>query len=396
MILLNEDETISTPQLNGYYQQDFESLAQSFSQIFTQLNETGAAVSIFYRGQQVVDLYGSYHSENGRWKAEDRVCTMSCCKAPLALCLHLLAERGLVVLEDNVAKYWPEFAQNGKDNVKIYQVLNHTSGLPVVKNCKPGDIFNWQAMTKALEESPLVFEEGTQLTYHALTFGHLIGELIHRIDGRMPADFFHQEISIPFGIDYDLRYFPEHSIRSIKLASQGKSFSPWIYSRLLPLVPSWKLQYFRPCNGDYQPNSKIWANSEIPAVTGQGSASGLAKLYAFLAHKGKLKDQRLCKAATVAEFSQLSFEAAELATGLQWRMGLGFMLNSPEIIRLGPNSNTFGHLGMGGAIGFADCDNQLAFAYVTEHYHQPIKKDKSLAGKRLQHLISACYKCIYP
>ena len=387
--MLNKHDEI---QVEGHCDPEFSALMDCFTENLRCYGETGAAVTVFHRERVVANIYGSHGSQNGFWQSSHRVCTMSCCKAPLALCLHLLAERGKISLDAAVCEYWPEFAAQGKDQVKVSQVLNHTSGLPSINNVVAGDIFNWQRMVNALSNSKLVFEPGKQLSYHALTFGHLVGELIRRVDGRMPADFFHQEISQPFAIDYDLRHFPEQNIRAINSNSEFKPLTMWFYSRLARVIPHWKMQYFRPCNGDYHPNSTSWKSSEIPAVTGQGSALGLAKMYAFLAGGGCYGGQRLCQQKTVDRLRQLSVAQKEATTGQQWRMGLGFMLNSPEFVRLGPSMNTFGHVGMGGATGFADPDNQLSFAYVTEHYHQPNKQDKSMTGQRLTRLISACYQ----
>ena len=387
----SEKNTLIVEQVAGDYLPQFQHLADTFKNNFTQLNETGAGLCVYYQGKVAVNLYGSHHSVNGHWKPQDRVCTMSASKAPLALCLHLLAEREKLSFTDKVSKYWPEFSQNGKGEVTVYQLLNHTAGLAIVRNCKSGDIFNWSSMVKALEQAPLISTPGEVLTYHALTFGHLIGELIRRIDGRMPSDFFHQEISMPFNIAYDLRYLTEHNIRPIVVQPQFNKLPLWLFSKVLPLIPHWKMQYFRPCDTNYHPNSLAWQHSEIPAVTGQGSASGLAKLYAFLAHDGQLDGQRLCSEETINNIQHTSFDAIEQASKQHWHMGLGFLLNSPELVAFGPNSTSFGHVGMGGATGFCDPDNKLSFAYVTERYHQPNKDDKSMAGKRLQHLIKACY-----
>ena len=387
-------DPIGQLQFDGQHEPRFEPLAQCFADNFTALNETGAALAVFYRGKLALHRYGSLDSANGPWQPGDRVCTMSASKAPLALCLHLLAERGQIDLLAPVADYWPEFGVLGKERIKIEQVLNHTSGLPAIKNVAAGDIFNWSTMTRALAESPLVFEPGTRLAYHALTFGHLVGELIRRVDGRMPGDFFHEEISRPYGIDYDLRCFAKQPIRPINAAAQFKPAILWLYSRLALVVPHWKMQYFRPCNADYYPNSKAWQGSEIPAVTGQGSALGLARLYAFLAGGGWHDGQRLCREETVAGLGARAVALPEAATGQRWRMGQGFMFNSPDLVAFGPNASAFGHVGMGGAAGFADPDNQLAFAYVTERYHQPHKGDKSMAGRRLQRLIGACYQSL--
>lgn len=380
--------------MNGHYHLDFEPVYQAFKENIETHGESGAHVVIYHQSEKVVDLRGNNGSLNGVWKEGDRVCTMSCCKAPLALCLHLLVERGLLTLDDPLSQHWPEFSQNGKEQVTVRQVLNHTAGLPVLRNIKNGDIFNWSKMIKAIEQAPLVFPAGAAIAYHALTFGHLLGELIRRLDGRMPGDFFHQEVSVPFGVDYDLKHFPDQPIRSIAPHPQFSRLPLWFFCKLPFLIPSWKMQYFRPCSPEYHPNSLQWRSSEIPAVTGQGTAEGLARLYAFLANGGVLGNQRMCRPETVQRLMGVSAVGIEKVSKKQWHMGLGFMLNSPEFVSFGASQNSFGHLGMGGSTGFADPDNNLAFGYVTEKFHSPNKKDKSIAGKRLTGLVEACYRSL--
>lgn len=378
-------------QVAGFARPEYKNLKQAFYDIFAFHRESGAAISVFKDGQLVVNLYGSLNSHNGEWEEQDRVCTMSCSKAPLALCILILVDRGLLDLDTPIVHYWPDFGSSNKSRITTRMILNHTSGLVNTNKVKPGDIFNWSKMIKGLEDASPTFTPGKVLAYHALSFGHLLGELIHRIDGRMPRDFFHQEVAQPFDIDYDLSYFDKHKIRQIKETSQFKASTLKLMSYWLPFIPFWKFQYFRPCNEDYHPNSEQWKNSEIPAVTGQGSAKGLAKFYAILANKGILNDRRLLSEELVNQLSQTSCQQKERSSNTNWRMGLGFILNSPELCSFGPNSESFGHFGMGGAVGFADPDANLSFSYVTEHYHQPNKQDRSIVGKRTQLLIDALY-----
>lgn len=381
-------------QINGHYDPEYQPLYDQFLANFTEFNETGAAICVYRNGKQVVNLFGSHHSLNGPWQQDSRVCTMSCSKAPLALCIHILMERGLLSIDDPVAKHWPAFASCGKEAITIKHILNHTSGLPIITHCKNGDIFHWERMIKAIEKSSPIHTPGEKIIYHALTFGHLIGELIRRVDGRMPADFFHEEISQPYDLDYDLRHFPDQKIRSIAPHPNFRAIALQVFCKLPYLIPSWKMQYFKPCSKHYHPNAQQWQQSEIPAVTGQGSAAGLARLYAFLAGNGKLGEQTLCTPETIQRLSSVSKEGIESTSNCHWRMGLGFMLNSPEFVSFGDNPNSFGHMGMGGAIGFTDPKQKLAFAYVTEKYHHPNKRDKSMAGNRLQNLIKSCYQSL--
>ncbi|HBR96646.1 MAG TPA: hypothetical protein DD979_04620 [Gammaproteobacteria bacterium] len=384
---------MNTIQLDGDAADRFTPLADEFRSLLRAHGETGAAIAVYQGGERVVDMYGSHGSTQGEWHADDRVCTMSACKGPLALCVHLLHERGALSLDDPVAQYWPAFDNNGKGAITVAMLLNHTSGLPIVREVSYGNVFSWSTMCEALAATSPEFPPGERLVYHAITFGHLVGELIRRVDGRMPSVFFDEEIAQPLGIEYALRFRSSDRIRAIAPNARYSGLPLWLYSRVFSLLPSWKMQFFKPCSTAYHPNSAQWARSEVPAVTGQGSARGLAKFYAFLAGDGRLAGDTLCSPSTVAQLRQCSVEALEASSGLPWRMGAGFMLNSPEFCSFGPNPNSFGHMGMGGAAGFADPDAALSFAYVTEQYHHPNKHDKSVSGQRLQRLVEALYRC---
>ncbi|MEC8328216.1 MAG: serine hydrolase domain-containing protein [Pseudomonadota bacterium] len=381
-------------QIEGFIEPKFESLQRAFNALFIEHGETGAAVAVYQNQKLVAHLYGTNQSPNGAWHKSHRVCTMSSSKGPLALCVLLLASRGKLNLDAPVAEYWPEFAQNGKGSITTRHILNHSAGLASIANTKPGDIFDWQTMTQALAAAKPRFAAGEALVYHALTYGHLLGEIICRVDGRMPNAFFQQEIAAPFGIDYALAHSDNQISRNIIPTKQFSPFVLKLMSRWLSKIPHWKWQFFKPCSEHYQPNSDLWRSSEIPAVTGQGTAEGLAKLYAILANKGSLNGKEL--------FSQQWFDTTfkvpparlEFISKVYWAMQNGFMFNAPDIFPIGPNKHAFGHFGMGGSFGFADLESGLAMAYVTEKYHEPSKHNNTLMGQRAESLINAMYQSI--
>ncbi|TMO68698.1 serine hydrolase domain-containing protein [Pseudoalteromonas aurantia] len=378
-------------QLESKFEPEFKALVEAFRDNFAQHGETGAAIAVYQKGELVVNAYGSHQSANGIWRPADRVYTMSACKAPLAFCIHLLAERGLLNLDAYVSDYWPEFSSHGKAKIKVVHVLNHTSGVAIVDKVKAGDVFHWQTMVTALEQTKPLHQPGEKIVYHAVTYGHLLGELIRRVDGRMPTQFFQQEVAEPLGLNYTLSHFDDGHTRWV---NEGKT-SPkllWFYAKVLAKLPYWKLKYFAPCGPNYSPNAQAWRHAQAPAVTGEGSALGLAKFYAMLINQGRWQQQQICQQQTVNHFITATIEGQEQTMGRQWRMASGVMLNSPEMVSFGSNPNAFGHFGMGGAVGFADPDRELAFAYVTEKYHQPNKTDKSMAGYRLERLIAALYQ----
>lgn len=390
---VNNHDDSQTPEIKGTVLDRFKPLKDVFVDNFTRHHETGAAICVYHNGQLVVNLYGN-NKHTSPWQANHRVSVMSCSKAMLAICIHKLAANRQIELDAPICRYWPEFAKHNKAHITIASVLNHSAGLPCHSTGKPHDIFDWQASISNLESAAPIFRTGQKLVYHALTYGHILGEVLRRVDGRVPSTYFDQEIAQPLEIDCALKRQENYPHRDIKPSPAFSHFGLQIMSRWLPYIPYWKYQYFRPCSEHYHPNSSAWHTSEIPAVSGHASALGLAKMYAFLANGGTLTGKTLLPPSQVKTMTQLSFAGQELATQKQWRMGAGMMLNSPGLCPMGPNLETFGHMGMGGSIGFADPKSQLAFAYVTESFHTPNKYDKSFCGKRQQNLIKGLYKSL--
>ncbi|MBE0457262.1 MAG: serine hydrolase domain-containing protein [Pseudoalteromonas sp.] len=385
----------NTINLQGFTSPQFNSLKSAFLDIFNQLNETGAAVCVYHRGNKVAHLYANAKQMNSPdWNKNDYVPIMSCSKAFLATCIHILAARKQLDIDAPVSQYWPEFAKNSKETITIKMVLAHTAGLPCHFNGKDGDIFNWQQSIKNIQNAQSIFKPGQEIAYHALTYGHILGELVYRVSGISPSQFFYENIAEPFGIESGLAQRQGIIYRTIRDYPDFTPSKLTFFSKWLPKLPFWQCQFFRPCNKDYHPNSHAWATSSIPAVNGYSTAQGMAKLYAFLANDGQLKNQTLLPKCQVNTLKECIFSGIEKASKTHWRMAAGFMLNSPEFCSFGPNKNNFGHMGMGGSVGFSDPDNKLSFAYVTESFHRPDKHDRSICGKRMQHLIKACYECL--
>ncbi len=124
----------------------FTAVRQALARNFAERGEIGSAVAIYYRGEKVADLWGG-HMDAARtrpWRA-DTLCLMySIAKSMCALCVHILADRGQVDLEAPVAAYWPEFAQNGKDAIRVRHILSHNCGVCFADAAAPGDIFGVQ------------------------------------------------------------------------------------------------------------------------------------------------------------------------------------------------------------------------------------------------------------
>ena len=166
--------------------------------------KSARSVHVTMDGQPVVDLWGGAADAavSQPWTADTLVNVWSTTKGWLALAMHMLADRGLLDFDAPVAKYWPEFAQHGKESVLVRHILTHTSGLPAPSLKVPDEaVYEWNTMVRALEQSELFWEPGTQCGYHAATFGWLNGEVLRRITGMSVGKFLRTQIAKPLGAD---------------------------------------------------------------------------------------------------------------------------------------------------------------------------------------------------
>lgn len=380
----------------------FEAMQRQFEALHNDGEELGSALCIYLGGLKVVDLWGGYAriDRQTMWAGDTRVSTFSACKSMTALCLLHLVDRGLADLDDPVVTHWPNFARGdgtAKAAVTLRHVLSHRAGLPVVKASRPGDVFHWDRMVAALEEAPLLWPAGSRLAYHAVTFGHLVGELVRRISGLLPSAYFDQHIARPLALDYGLRFQSEMAGRTAdtEIGLALPRLQAWMMSSVIPRLGGWKAQYFRPCGTQYQPNSAAWRGAEIPAVSGFGTAEGLARFYAMLAGGGGFGNKRVLSAAMVDQMAQDSPEACqEMATGTTARVGLGVFFNHGPLADFGPNPRSFGHCGMGGSVGFVDPDRGIGFGYVCNRDQRRKPKSAPFIGDRGLRLIWALYQSL--
>jgi CubicO group peptidase (beta-lactamase class C family) len=270
-------------------------------------------------------------------------------------------------LDAPVAHYWPEFAAAGKHAIPVRWLLSHQAGVPALReDVPPAMRFDWKFWTEALAAEAPWWEPGAQFGYHALTFGHLVGEVVRRVDGRSLGRYFREELGEPLGLDFHIGLAAAHDARVAEVLPAPRSApgtpNPFVAARKNPQSLVGRV-FGNPTIEPGDVNTRAWRAAEIPAVNGHGTARGLARIYGALASGGALDGVQVLSPAQVerANSEQVRGLDAVLAP-LHSRFGLGFMLTQP-MVPLGPNPRSFGHPGAGGSIAFADPDAQLGFAY---------------------------------
>lgn len=366
---------------DGMVEPGFEGVREAFEANFTERGDVGAAFCLYAGGRAVVDIWGGVADQkSGRpWSEDTLTLVYSTTKGATAICAHMLAERGLVDLDSPVARYWPEFAQAGKEAVTVRHLLSHRAGLPAVDtHLSPEQALAWGPAVEALAAQKPLWEPGTSHGYHALTYGWLVGEVIRRITGRSPGRFLAEEISGPLGLDLwiGLPEAEEPRVSRLIAADPPKvpaSLPAEQRQRLRAMADPGSLMQ-RALNVTDPPfnfNSRAVHAGELPAANGIATARALAKLYA--ATVGEVDGVRLLSAGTVAAATVERSNGPDAVLVLPTRFGSGFFLPGPFSPLMGPRS--FGHSGAGGSLAFADPDAQIGFAYVMNQMQQNLSGD---------------------
>jgi len=358
--------TIDKFPISGAVSPGFEPVRAAFAENFTRRGEVGAALNVTVGGATVVDLWGGAAdaAQTRPWTPGTIVNVWSTTKGWLALAMHLLADQGRLDFDAPVARYWPEFAQKGKEGVLVRHILTHTAGLPAPSMKLPqAALFDWDRMANSLEQSELFWKPGAQCGYHAATFGWLNGEVLRRITGLSVGQFIRAQIAGPLKADVYVGLQAAEQERAAEIVPPGRLFYLMFQLGLAAKGRMALAAFTNPYRPPSLANTRRWRAAEIPSSNGHASARGLARLYTLLALGGELDGVRLLSGPSVALAGQPQVCTKDVITGMPVRRTLGYMLPVGEPADPRPPT-AFGHPGMGGSIGYADPSRRLAAGYV--------------------------------
>lgn len=391
--------------LHGDCDPRFRGVRDEFERNFRERGEVGASVCVTVDDRTVVDLWGgTADRRSGRaWERDTLGVVWSCTKGAVALCAHILAARGQLDLDAPVATYWPEFARAGKEIIPVRIILTHQAGLPALRRpLPPGGLFDWDRVVETLADEAPFWEPGTRQGYHALTFGHLVGEVVRRASGKDLANFFHEEVAGPFGLNFHLGLPEADEARvapTIRPDPVPAGETPWRFLTRLSDDPE-SLQALVVRNTGLRPgdqDTRAAHAAVLPSQGGIGNARSLAGLYAPLALGGERDGRRLVDAdtlRTMAAVGAASAVDAVLLVGV--RFALGFMKASDNRRAAAGaqdslilSESAFGHAGMGGSLGFADPAARMSFGYTMNKQGRGV-----LLNARGQGLVDAVYRSL--
>ncbi len=370
-------ENIGNTLVNGEVKPGFESVKDIFIENFIKRNEIGAACSVYFKGEKVVDLWGGYSSieESRKWDEKTLVLVFSATKGMSSLTLALAHSKGLFGYDDRVAQYWPEFGQNGKKTITIRQLLSHQAGLCVIAEKLTIDVLtNPNKLSEILAKQKPAWIPGEKHGYHAFSLGWYENELLKRIDpyGRDISKFFQEEIAKPLNLEFYIGL--PNTIKESRIA-KIYDFTPIQMAFHINNMP-WKmtLSYFNPnsltaktmSNPQFKKPGDIgrkpFRNISIPAGNGIGQVRSIAKAYGEFAASGKTLG------LSNETFEELSASASQPKNGsfdevlkVNTSYSLGYM--KPSFDFDFGSKKAFGDPGAGGAFAFADPEYELGFAY---------------------------------
>jgi len=334
--------------------------------------ECGLSLAVDVDGQTVADVWGGFADEarTRPWERDTIVNVWSTTKTVTSLAVLMLADRGLVDLDAPVARYWPEFAAEGKEGVLVRHLMSHTAG---VAGWNPPfavpDLYDLERSTAALAAQAPWWAPGTASGYHALTFGHLLGEVVRRVTGKSLTRFVDEEIAGPLDADFRI---------GAREADWGRCAEiippPPLSFDLASLDPDSVLVKVAtgPVADATAPNTPGWRLAEIGAANGHGNARSVARVMSVLALGGTSggtgggtgQGVRLLSPATIEHVFREQAHGTDLFLGVPMRFGIGYGLPEPTGVPFVPEGRICFWGGWGGSMIIMDLDRRTTISYM--------------------------------
>ena len=394
---LSMDLGASRGSVNGCYDPKFEPVISEFIRNFEEREEQGASLCFNINGETVVDVWGGrrHPKQDEDWQEDTLSVVHSVTKAAVSVCAHILIAEGKLDIRARVTDYWPEFGQNGKEDVTVEMMLNHSVGLSAIHNPLPeGAFLDFDLMAETLAREEPWWKPGTRHGYQMATYGWTVGELVRRASGRSLGQFFRERLGDPLGLDFYIG-LPEaehHRVARMMRWAPGKRdpLSPFTLALLQSKSSLQSVALLN--NGKFKTDAPESYACEYGAGGGIANARGIAGMFAPFANGGDDLVDRI----TLERMSATSVAGEDVTLLLPTRFSLGFMLSMDnrhreagalETIIMGKHA--FGHAGAGGSVGFADTECHLGFGYNMNRMGAGI-----LLNERGQSLIDQTYRCL--
>ena len=351
--------------IRGEYEPRFERVRNTLENSLRMGEDIGASVAVFVDGERVVDIWGGHLdvARTREWERDTIVNMFSTTKTMTAMAALLLADKGELDFNAPVAKYWPEFAAAGKQDVEVRHFLSHSAGLsgwtePLVQE----DLFDLEKITTLLAQQAPWWTPGTASGYHPISYGPLIGEVIRRITGRSLGKFLAEEIAQPLGVDYHIGTGPECDPRVTTMIRSSPYIQPSGTNSIADRA------FFNPFVTAELSATIPWRRAELGGSNGHGNARSVATIQSLLSNGGEALGKRLLSPSMCERALQTETDGIDLLFGFPIRWGLGYLVGSPVLDgEFGARIN--GHRvacwgGSGGSWVMNDLNTRMTIAYV--------------------------------
>jgi len=326
----------------------FEAVRDAFAAVLLSQSGTGAAVAAWHEGRWVVDLWGGHRdvARTQGWERDTIVMPYSVTKPFAALTALVLADRMLIDLDSPVQRYWPQL----RAEATVRQLLSHQVGLVALADPAAESLwYDWDALCSRLADEHPRWQSGSAMGESALFYGHLVGELVRRVDGRTLGAFLREEVCGPLGLDFTVGLREAELSRTADLT--GLDEPQWA-----PDAPHrddlLRAALFNPPGPlvARTVNSEAFRRAEVPAVNGHGTARAVAGLYAALL-AGRIISPSLRDEATSAQACGVD----RVMGGAERCWGMGFAVEG----------DGYGMAGTGGSVGWGSTAGGYAYGFVT-------------------------------
>jgi CubicO group peptidase (beta-lactamase class C family) len=350
--------------IHGTCADRFEPVRAALARNVDAREEIGASIVVDLDGEIAVDIWAGYRDEarTQPWERDTITNVWSTTKTVTSLAALMLVDRGELDVDAPVARYWPEFAASGKENVLVRQLLGHTSGVSgMAQPAVTEDLYDWEKSTARYAAQAPWWEPGTASGYHALNFGHLIGEVLRRITGVSLKEFVATEIAGPLGADFQIgaaegdwdriaNVTPPPPLE-FDLATVGMD-SPAVKTLTGPLVAA------------EEANTPEWRRADIGAANGHGNARSVARILSAVSRGGEVDGVRLVRPETLDVIFREQANGVDLVLGVPLRYGIGYGLPQLDTIPYIPAGKVCFWGGWGGSVIIMDLDRRLTIAYM--------------------------------
>ncbi|MEU6231145.1 serine hydrolase domain-containing protein [Streptomyces sp. NPDC047042] len=357
---------------DGLVAAGYGKVADAFTAGLARSTRGGAALTVMVDGEKVIDLWGgAADARDGRaWRPDTPTVTFSCSKGLLAILVARLVEVGKVDLDTPVSFYWPEFGQAGKESIPVRWLLSHQAGLSYpTEDITKTDILAWHPVVDKLAAQAPLWEPGIGYSYHALTYGWLVGEVVRRVTGQSVGKAFAELVTGALGAR---AWFgvPQKELESVAVLAMA----PDLDVEALPLPPEFAALKRAVTLGGAFPGTLAGTGTgfndpdiqaaEVPGGGAVATARALAEIWSSTIVPTPATEPLPADVLTDMVRTQSSGDQVLGLQGLpQPNWGTGFMLDSPARPFL--TSSSFGHDGAGGQLAFADPLHRVGFGFVS-------------------------------